>query len=115
MSLRSPLIFGLLAASLMSALPARAAYELPPGAFVIARQGADDARRSERSEDRRRDGRRAGSRQNDDERGYGYGYERRQRNPEAEEAASEWRRRDREHRNERSERGEDRANRGGRR
>jgi hypothetical protein len=110
MKTRHSLILGLIASSLMLALPAQAEHGLPAGAFLIAKRSADDASRSERADDRRRDERRASGGQN--ERGYGYGYERRQRDPETEESAADPRRRDREQRNERS---EDRGSRSGRR
>lgn len=110
MKTRHSLILGLLASSVLMALPAQAEHGYPAGAFVIAKRSADDASRSDRADERRRDGRRASGTQND--RGYGYGYERRQRDPEADDPAAEQRRRDREHRNERS---EDRGSRSGRR
>lgn len=110
MKTRHPLILGLIASSLLMALPAQAEHGLPAGAFVIAKRSADDASRDDRADERRRDSRRASGGQND--RGYGYGYERRQRDPETDESAAEQRRRDRDQRNERS---EDRGSRGGRR
>lgn len=110
MKTRQALTLGLIAGSLLLALPAQAEPGLPAGAFLIAKRGADDASRGDRADERRRDGRRASGGQND--RGYGYGYERRQRAPEADESAADPRRRDREQRNERS---EDRGSRSGRR
>lgn len=110
MKTRQPLILGLIAGSLLLALPAQAEPGYPAGAFVIAKRGADDAFGGDRADERRRDGRRASGGQND--RGYGYGYERRQRDPEADESAADPRRRDRENRNQRS---DDRGSRSGRR
>lgn len=110
MKTRHSLILGLVAGSLLLALPAQAEPGYPAGAFVIAKHSADDAFRGDRADQRRRDGRRASGGQND--RGYGYGYERRQRDPEADESVADPRRRDREHRDERS---EDRGSRSGRR
>lgn len=110
MKTRPALILGLIASSLLMAAPAQAEHGYPAGAFVIAKRGADDASRDDRADERRRDSRRASGGQND--RGYGYGYERRQRDPQADESAADPRRRDRENRNERS---EDRGSRSGRR
>lgn len=110
MKTRQTLILGLIAGGLLLALPAQAGDGLPAGAFVIAKRGADDASRGDRADERQRDERRASGGTND--RGYGYGYERRQRDPEADESAADLRRRDREHRNERR---EDRGSRSGRR
>lgn len=118
MKTRQTLILGLIAGSLLLALPVQAEPGYPAGAFVIAKRSADDASRgdrADRADERRRDGRRASGGQND--RGYGYGYERRQRDPEADESAADSRRRDRdrEQRNERNDRSEDRGSRSGRR
>lgn len=115
MKTRQTLILGLIAGSLLLALPVQAEPGYPAGAFVIAKRSADDASRGDRADERRRDGRRASGGQND--RGYGYGYERRQRDPEADESAADSRRRDRdrEQRNERNDRSEDRGSRSGRR
>lgn len=113
MKTRQTLILGLIAGSLLLALPAQAEPGLPAGAFLIAKRGADDAARGDRADERWRDGRRASGGQND--RGYGYGYERRQRDPEADESAADPRRRDRESRENRNERSDDRGSRSGRR
>lgn len=110
MKTRPSLILGLIAGSLLMAMPAHAEPGYPAGAFVIAKRSADDASRGDRADNRRHDSQRASGGQND--RGYGYGYERRQRDPEADESATDPRRRDRQLRNERS---EDRGSRSGRR
>lgn len=80
MKLQFPLIVGLLAGSLM-ALPAEANNGYRGDSFVIAKRGADEGERSTQRSDERRDNRRV--RRPSDERSYGYGYERRQREPEA--------------------------------
>lgn len=76
MKLQFPLIVGLLAGSLI-ALPVEANNGYRGDSFVIAKRGADEGGRN----DERRDNRRV--RRPSDERSYGYGYERRQREPEA--------------------------------
>lgn len=112
MKTRPALILGLIASSLLmtAPAPAQAEHGYPAGAFVIAKRDADD---NARADERRRDSRRTTGAAND--RGYGYGYERRQRDPEAGESAPEQRRRDRDQRSERRERSEDRGSRSERR
>lgn len=110
MKTRPALILGLIASSLLMTAPAQAEHGYPAGAFVIAKRDADD---NARADERRRDSRRTTGAPND--RGYGYGYERRQRDPEADESAPEQRRRDRDQRSERRERSEDRGSRSERR
>lgn len=86
------LVIGILAGSLAIALPAQASYagnELPAGAFVLAKRSADDG---DRAEERRRADSRGAQRRDGDERGYGYGYERRQRGGEAGDDSSSSRR-----------------------
>lgn len=80
MKLQFPLIVGLLAGSLM-ALPAEANPGYRGDSFVIAKRGANEAQSSNERSDDRRDNRRA--RRASDDRSYGYGYERRLRQPEA--------------------------------
>lgn len=80
MKLQFPLIVGLLAGSLM-ALPVEANNGYRGDSFVIAKRGADEGERSTQRSDERRDNRRV--RRPSDDRSYGYGYERRQRQPEA--------------------------------
>ena len=84
MNARTPLTFGMAALGLALVAPAHAASDVHLyGAFIVARQDNErDARRTAREP--RRDERRAQERDAqpeagpDNERGYGYGYERRQ-------------------------------------
>lgn len=84
MKVRSTVMIGIVGASLLAALPAQAYSQLPAGSFVLAKRSADEGGgRFDREEDnRQRDNRRAQKRDGGD-RGYGYGYERRQREPDA--------------------------------
>jgi len=106
MSSHRSLIIGIVASSLLTALPATASQSLPAGAFVIASRGDDDGRSAGRSDDRRQSSGRSSRRQSDD-RGYGYGYERRQRDPQAGDSGSGQPQRSQQE--QRNERGDDRG------
>lgn len=75
MKLHFSLIVGALAGSLL-ALPVEANSAYRGEAFMIAKRGADEGRNDERRDNRN-------LRRPADDRSYGYGYERRQRQPEA--------------------------------
>ena len=91
MTLGNTFILGLLAGNLMISAPARADDGLPAGAFVIAKRDSNDESRESRDQrdlrDERRSerdkagGNRTQRRSDGDSKGYGYGYERRQREP----------------------------------
>jgi hypothetical protein len=121
MKLRTTALLSLAAAGLIAASPVQAGYEFPPASFVIAKRGADDGARRDQYDDRRedrRDGRRdSGSPRYErgDDRGYGYGYERRQREPEQGESIYDDRRGRGESRSDDRRRDERRGDRGERR
>lgn len=107
MSVRNTVILGMVTGSLLLSLSAEAANSLPAGAFVIAKRdikgdGDRDANeaRDQRGDDRRKADSRPSLRKNSaDGKGYGYGYERRQRAPESGDAANDDSRRDDRRRN----------------
>lgn len=103
MSVRNTVIIGMVTGSLLLSASAEAANSLPAGAFVVAKRdinGDGDEARDPRSGDRRKAESRPSLRKNSaDGKGYGYGYERRQRAPESGNAANDDSRRDDRRRN----------------
>jgi hypothetical protein len=109
MKLASALLIGIAASTLMASLPAAARDDFTAGSFQIARRGGDDSFRGEREDDSRRSTRR----QRDDDRGYGFGYERRRQS--GDDGADDRNRSTEEDRGDRRDRRDDRRDSGGRR
>lgn len=102
MNTRRTLMLALATGGLILALPAGAADDLAGGTYLLARADAKDAAIG-------RENRRSARRQDDGERGYGYGYERRQRSERPDDLGGRDRQASRDARTERSantERGE---------
>jgi hypothetical protein len=97
------LLIGIAGVSLMMALPAQAAPDYVDSDYMIAQRNIDDGARRSR-QDEGRDGRKSYRRdaERDDPEGFGYGYERRQRESGSQEPV-------------RQDRGGNRGNNGGRR
>lgn len=112
MKLRNALLLGIAASTLMASLPAAARDDFDSGSFQIARRGGDDSFRGDRDDDNRRKYRRS-----DDDRGYGFGYERRRqsRDSSADDGADNRDRRQDEDRGNRRDRRDDRRGNGDRR
>jgi hypothetical protein len=93
MKTRITLLIGIAGMSLMVALPAQAAPDYVDSAYMIAQRNIDDgARRSRQEADQ--DGRKSYRRdaERDDPDGFGYGYERRQRESGSQEPVQQDRR-----------------------
>jgi hypothetical protein len=95
----SALMLALATGGLILAMPARAADDLPTGAFLLARADTNDVKPGKES-------RRTARRPDDGERAYGYGFERRQRADRPDDVGGRDRREVRDARSERTERTE---------
>jgi hypothetical protein len=93
----SALMLALATGGLVLATPVRAADDLPAGAYLLARADTNDAKPGPES-------RRTNRRPDVGERGYGYGYERRQRTDRPDAVVERDRREVRDARSERTER-----------
>jgi hypothetical protein len=97
MNTRRTLLLALATGGVILALPTRAADNLSAGAYLLARSGSQDASPG-------RENRRTTRRQDDGERSYGYGYERRQRSDRPDDPGGRDQQASREVRTERAER-----------
>lgn len=105
-ALVAPLVSLLLGVAMVTTVSAaQASPGMPERAFLVAKRSAEEGSAFDRFFERREaDKRKSSSRDNKDSKGYGYGYERRQRNSDGRDSSLSERGPDREERSSRSER-----------